>query len=108
LDGDALDRASVPDSLYVRNWEPGDEYRRAGHEKSEKIKSLFQEHRILLWDRRRWPVLVMDDEIVWSRRFGAAAEFQATDVSRAIVRLFYGVSDGPSPAESNDQELRLS
>ena len=94
LDGEVLSRVATLDSLHVRNWEPGDEYRRIGHEKSEKIKSLFQEYRILLWDRRRWPVLVIDDQIVWSRRFGAAAKFQATDESRVIVRLFYSDSDG--------------
>ncbi len=105
LDGDVLARAATLNSWHVRNWEPGDEYRRAGHEKSEKIKSLFQEFRILLWDRRRWPVLLVGDEvvgeqvlgerIVWSRRFGVAAEFQATDESRSIVRVLYVAKDGP-------------
>lgn len=97
LDGDVLNYSGTPNSLQIRNWEPGDEYRRAGHEKSEKIKSLFQEFRILLWDRRRWPILEMDDEIVWSRRFGAAAKFQATDDSRSIVRLLYVAGDASMP-----------
>ena len=108
LDGEVLEEAGTLDSLYVRNWEPGDQYQRAGQGKSEKIKSLFQEYRILLWDRRRWPVLVMDAEIVWSRRFGAAAKFQATDESRSIVRIIYSASHGSTPAESNARELRLS
>ena len=102
LDGDVLGRAGTLNSWHVRNWEPGDEYRRPGHEKSEKIKSLFQEFRILLWDRRRWPVMLLADDalgekIVWSRRFGAAAEFQATDESRSIVRVLYIARDGPVP-----------
>jgi tRNA(Ile)-lysidine synthetase-like protein len=89
LDGDVLDRSAETDSLEVRNWEPGDEYHRAGHVKAEKIKSLFQEYRILLWDRRRWPVLAIGEEIVWSPRFGVAAKFQANNASRSIVRVLY-------------------
>lgn len=104
FDGEILNRACTVDSLHIRNWEPGDEYCRAGHGKSEKIKSLFQEFRILLWQRRRWPVLVIGDQIVWSRRFGAAAKFQATDESRSIVRLLYSASDGSAPSESNQRE----
>jgi tRNA(Ile)-lysidine synthase len=93
LDGEALDRGGHADFLEIRNWEPGDEYRRAGHAKAEKIKSLFQEYRILLWDRRRWPVLAAGEKIVWSRRFGAAAEFQANDASRSIVRILYSAAE---------------
>jgi tRNA(Ile)-lysidine synthase len=103
LDGDVLRNAGPPDSLRIRNWEPGDEYRRAGHDISEKVKSLFQEFRILLWDRRRWPVLVLSngamngEEIVWSRRFGAAARFRAKGDSRSIVCLCYVAEDGLMP-----------
>jgi len=89
LDGDVLGRMNCLTGLKVRNWEPGDEYLRTGHEKPEKIKSLFQEYRIVLWDRRRWPVMVLDDEIVWSRRFGASAKFRANGESRRILRLIY-------------------
>jgi tRNA(Ile)-lysidine synthase len=89
FDGDSLLLAGKPDGLYIRNWEPGDEYLRTGHEKPEKIKSLFQEHRIVLWDRRRWPVLVLNDEIVWSLRFGPAAKFAARGESRSVLRLLY-------------------
>jgi tRNA(Ile)-lysidine synthase len=92
LDEEVLDRVGTLDSFYIRNWEPGDEYQRAGHGKSEKIKSLFQAYRILLWDRRRWPVLVINEEIVWSRRFGAAARFQATNESRSVVRILYSAN----------------
>jgi len=89
LDGDVLSGAGSLSRLRVRNWEPGDEYPRTGHERPEKIKSLFQQYRIVLWDRRRWPVMVLDDEIVWSRRFGASAKFQANGQSRRILRLIY-------------------
>jgi len=85
------------DDLIVRNWEPGDEYRRPGHLSSHKIKALFQQEKIFLWERRHWPILEFRGEIVWARRFGAADSFSA------------GISGGPSlllryrlPCESNN------
>jgi tRNA(Ile)-lysidine synthase len=87
LDGEALTAEGV--ALRVRNWEPGDELHRPGHQGAEKVKSLFQEHKVLLWERRDWPVVVAGDEIVWVRRFGAAAKFSAVSVGRESIRLSY-------------------
>ncbi len=87
LDAEALARAGEP--LAVRNWEPGDRLQRPGREGAEKIKSLFQEYRILLWERRHWPVVVAGDEIVWVRRFGPAAKFSVSAADRASIRLVY-------------------
>ena len=89
LDRDALGGGEPVRPLRVRNWEPGDELRRSGHRVPEKLKSLFQEYRVLLWERRHWPVVVCGEDIVWVRRFGCAAEFQAADSSRDRIRLTY-------------------
>jgi len=86
LDGDALARHG---SLYVRNWEPGDELLRSGHRSAKKVKSLFQEYRVLLWERRHWPVVAAGDRIAWVRAFGPAAEFEVLDKSRNVVCLVY-------------------
>jgi tRNA(Ile)-lysidine synthase len=75
--------------LYVRNWEPGDEIHRPGHKHPEKLKALFGEHRILLWERRHWPVVVCGEEVVWVRHFGCAAKFEASGQESAAVRLEY-------------------
>ncbi len=86
LDGEALARHG---SLHVRNWEPGDQILRPGHHSPEKLKSLFQEHRVLLWERRHWPVVVSGDEIAWVRGFGLAAAFQATRESGSAIQIAY-------------------
>ncbi|MBV8811067.1 MAG: tRNA lysidine(34) synthetase TilS [Acidobacteriaceae bacterium] len=78
-----------PSQLFIRNWEPGDALLRPGHNGVEKIKSLFHEYRVALWERRHWPVLVAGGEIVWARRFGAAAKFRASAESRQRLRLVY-------------------
>ena len=84
-DLNALDRAKCAGSLYLRNWRPGDQFERAGHSGAVKIKTLFQEYRIPLWERRRWPVIVRGDSIIWTRRFGVAGEFRATPESGSVL-----------------------
>jgi tRNA(Ile)-lysidine synthetase-like protein len=74
---DVVDRERAGDSLTLRNWRPGDSYTPAGRSGATKIKTLFQETRIPLWERRRWPVIARGNQIVWTRRFGVAEEFSA-------------------------------
>ena len=76
-------------TLQVRNWEPGDRLLRTGHATAEKVKTLFQDYKVLLWERRHWPVIVAGNEIVWVRRFGVAANFSASDESRCKFRILY-------------------
>jgi tRNA(Ile)-lysidine synthase len=77
---------SVP-SLELRNWRAGDQYRRVGHSKPEKIKFFFQEARIPLWERGNWPIITYNDSIVWTRRFGAAAEFATGPETRSVLQV---------------------
>lgn len=74
-------------SLGLRNWRPGDQYRRAGHSKPEKIKFFFQEARIPLWERGNWPIITYNETIVWARRFGAAAEFATGPETRSVLQV---------------------
>ena len=85
-DVNALDWGRVPGPLELRNWRPGDQLERPGHSGAAvKIKTLFQEYRVPLWERRRWPVIVMGDSIVWTRRFGRASKFAASAGSESIL-----------------------
>lgn len=72
-----LDWNRISGSLEVRNWRPGDHYQPAGRKEAEKIKLLFQEARIPLWERRHWPIVTKGDVILWARRFGPAAAYAA-------------------------------
>ena len=58
-----------------------------GLREPQKIKSLFQQARIPLWERRNWPVVVSGECVIWSRRFGPSAEFAATDRSVSILSI---------------------
>jgi tRNA(Ile)-lysidine synthase len=82
----ALDWAKCRGSLHLRNWRPGDQLERVGHTGAAvRIKTLFQEYRIPLWERRRWPVIVKDESIVWTRQFGAARPFAASRESESAI-----------------------
>jgi tRNA(Ile)-lysidine synthetase-like protein len=80
-------------SLLVRNWEPGDELRRCGHKSSEKIKKLFQEDRVRLWERRHWPLLQCGGEVAWVRSFGVAEKFCVTQEQLEEIELLYRPSE---------------
>ena len=71
--------------LELRNWRPGDFYRRSGSAHPDKVKDLFQKYRVPLWRRRTWPIIVLRDSPVWVAEFGPAEEFAAR--SDAQTRL---------------------
>lgn len=91
LNLDALGGVPSIRRLVIRNWEPGDGIQRAGHQNREKLKTLFQEEKVLLWKRRHWPVLELDGEIVWTRQFGAAAHAAAEPGALPAVSIRYSV-----------------
>jgi tRNA(Ile)-lysidine synthase len=90
---DALGGREALHRLVVRNWEPGDKFQPAGHKNAKKIKELFQESKVLLWERKHWPVLELNDQIVWSRRFGPAACFVPEQSTHPVVALSYRAAD---------------
>jgi tRNA(Ile)-lysidine synthase len=83
-----LDWERVQGILELRNWMPGDQYKPIGYVNEEKIKVLFQEARVPLWERRNWPILTIGEQIVWARRFGPASGYAATSASRAVVKVW--------------------
>jgi tRNA(Ile)-lysidine synthase len=87
LDWGRFGRGGNAPSLELRNWRPGDQYRRVGHSEPKKIKFFFQEARIPLWDRGTWPIITYNESIVWARRFGAAAEFAAGPETRSVLEI---------------------
>lgn len=75
--GIGLRRDILGTPLVLRNWRPGDMFQGMGRAGTSKIKELFQEKRIPLWERRNWPVIVREDEIIWAGEFGGADEYVA-------------------------------
>ncbi len=83
----AVDWHRITGPLELRNWRPGDQYQPQGSGGTEKIKTLFQESRVPLWERRHWPVLTDGASIVWAYRFGPAAQVAADGTSPVILKI---------------------
>ncbi len=86
-EGCGLDCEKIPGPLELRYWRPGDQYRPAGHTTAARIKSLFQKHKVPLWERRYWPVVTSGEAILWARRFGPAAEYAAASGARQVLDI---------------------
>jgi tRNA(Ile)-lysidine synthase len=83
----SVDTDRLCGSLMLRNWRPGDQYQPCGSSGEQKIKTLFQEHRIPLWERRHWPVLRDQRSIVWARRFGPSIHVAADSSTRRFLKI---------------------
>jgi tRNA(Ile)-lysidine synthase len=92
-----LDSSAV--DFELRNWRPGDQYRRVGQSSEQKLKILFQQARVPLWERRNWPIITYNGVIVWTRRFGAAAEFAASPSTRVVLRVAERSREIPYPSQ---------
>jgi tRNA(Ile)-lysidine synthase len=84
---DCVDGHLVSGSLVFRNWRPGDRYRPNGHSNEAKIKTLFHQARVPVWERAQWPVLASGDSIVWTRQFGPAQGVAAGPASTRILQI---------------------
>jgi len=82
-----LDWRRLSGSLELRNWKAGDQYQPSGSTGEAKIKTLFQQARIPVWERAYWPVLTDGDSIIWARHFGPAAAFVAGPGSGPVLRI---------------------
>lgn len=81
-----LDWNRIEGPLHLRNWRAGDRYQPVGCAGEEKVKILFQQARVPIWERQGWPVIVSGGEIVWARKFGPAARFvSAASGSKLLI-----------------------
>ena len=60
-----LDRDAVRFPVIVRNWRPGDRFSPLGAGGTQKLKKFFSDHKIPAAERRRCPLLVSGDRILW-------------------------------------------
>jgi tRNA(Ile)-lysidine synthase len=70
-------RVDLAVPLVLRGWRPGDHYLPVGKSRDQKLKEMFQNARVPSWQRSSWPILESEGRILWTRRFGAAAECAA-------------------------------
>jgi len=81
--GFVLDWDALQSPLLLRNWRPGDKFRPCGHRSEHKLKRFLSKKRVSRWERDGWPVVTSGGSLVWARGFPVAAEFAATEKTRA-------------------------
>lgn len=84
---DLLDSRIIERPLVLRNWRPGDAYQPRRHWKRRKLKELFQRRRVSSSERERWPVVVADDQVMWSRGWGVAEGWVPRPGSTNALRI---------------------
>lgn len=63
-------------SLSWRFARPGDKFRIQGRQQSRSLSRTLGQSGIKPWERQRWPVLVADEQIVWTAQLGVNADYQ--------------------------------
>jgi len=87
LKAEVLGLSRIPSDVRLRGWRPGDRYRPVGETRVRKLKDMFAEARIPLWQRRYWPMVMSGEKIVWSREFGVAADFAVQGQAGPFLRI---------------------
>lgn len=73
--------------LRWRTWRPGDRIQPLGMTGSRKLQDIFTEAGLPAEERRRWPVLVCDSEVVWVPGYRIAGAWAAASAATPTVRL---------------------
>jgi tRNA(Ile)-lysidine synthase len=89
-DGAVLDRERLRLPVVLRNWRPGDRLLPLGHRNTQKLKRLLNAKHVSRWERNGWPVLTSGGVLAWARGFPVAAEFAATERTRAGIVIAEG------------------
>jgi tRNA(Ile)-lysidine synthase len=91
LPGDLMeavfDAATVPESLSVRNFRPGDRFQPLGMSGHKKVKDLFIEKRVPLSVRTHWPILTSGDEVLWIPRYGRSAAGSVSESTTSVLHV---------------------
>ena len=88
--GGFLDSRFAKAPLILRNWRAGDTFLAGGQENPRKLKRFFLAQRVSLSERRRWPVVVGEGQIIWARGVEVGAFCSAPPGSQQAIRIQEG------------------
>jgi tRNA(Ile)-lysidine synthase len=84
---DLLDRALLAAELKVRNWRPGDRFWPPHTKTAKKVKELLQERQVAGPERKLWPVVASETDVVWVRGFSAPSRLQPRSADDGAVLI---------------------
>jgi len=80
-----MDRLKLRAEPVLRSWRAGDRFQPSGSRKPLKVKELFRLHKVPLKQRKIWPVLECEREIVWVRGFPASGSVAVSPDTQEVV-----------------------
>ena len=92
-----LDAARLSPQLLVRPPKPGDRMRPLGMQGHRKLADIFNSLRIPSGARRRWPVVLSGETVVWLAGLRIAHDVRLTEATRRAVRLRLDIPEGIAP-----------
>ena len=73
--------------LTLRSWQEGDRIKPLGFKGSKKIQDIFVDQKIPRSIRKRWPVLVQGDEVLWLPGYRVAEGWEVRGGQEASIKL---------------------
>jgi tRNA(Ile)-lysidine synthase len=83
---DLLGMRFAENGLTVRNWRAGDRFWPSHSKGPKKVKELLQDRHVTGEEKKRWPVIVSGDEVVWLRDFGVGHGYQSKMGEGILIR----------------------
>ena len=82
-----FDLDSLPETLTVRNFRPGDRFRPLGMQGHRKVKDLFIEKKVPLEVRATLPLLLAGNEILWIPGYGRSEVAKVGAATKKILQV---------------------
>ena len=89
-----VDAARLSAHLLVRPAMPGDRMRPLGMQGHRKLSDIFNSLRIPTDARRRWPVVLSGDTVVWLTGLRMGHEVRMTEATGRAVQLRFEIPEG--------------
>ena len=81
----AIDYDKICHSMFLRSRKPGDRIVQKGRRVNKKVKAIFTEKKIGLYERVRLAVLESNGEIVWVENIGVADAFSPNKDTKKVI-----------------------
>ena len=82
-----VDPEKLKGKLYIRNWKKGDYFYPLGMKKRKKISRFFIDKKIPKSERKKIPLLVCDEKIVWVVGYQMSEEFKVDGNCEKVIEF---------------------
>ncbi|MCG0277687.1 MAG: tRNA lysidine(34) synthetase TilS [Thermanaeromonas sp.] len=82
-----VDKDKLTGPLWARNWQPGDRFRPLGMKGTKKLQDLFVDAGIDMRERKRVPIIVSGEDIVWVAGVRLSEDFKITPETRRALHF---------------------